>query len=150
MPIVLFIAAGAAILFSQAKNFTDKLSYKFNSGKFDYQKSVASGFKQIFFNISLNLINPTSFTIEVKNISFEILHKGNLIATVNGSQSFQIKSKGSTPINFNLQIATDKIYQVALEMVQEYIKDDFLNLTIDGKIFLSVGSVKINQELKVL
>jgi len=150
MPLILFIAAGAALLLSQAKNFQEKLSYKFTSAKFDYISSMNSGFKQIYFNIGLNLINPTSFNIIVKNISFEILHKGNLIATVNGTQSFQIKPNNSTPVTWKLQIGTDKIHLLALEIIREFIQDKFLNFTIQGKIFTTTGNGNINTEIKVL
>ena len=150
MPLIILLVGAGALYYTEAKKFYDQLQYNFNGSKFDQHSSQQDNYENLFLNIKMNLVNPTNFTVMIKRIDFSIIHNGNKIANVNAIKSFTIAGKQSTPASFTVKIPTANILNHAMKLAEDFIQDGKASVTMQGKIFLSLGAIPFTEKVDLI
>ena len=149
-PILLLSAGVAAVYYAGAKNFADQLQFNFTGSKFDLAQTEAADYNFLVMDIQINLINPTSFSITIENISFDILHQNKKIATVTGNKKFNIAADKTTPYLLHVTVPTKNILNQAMEIAKDYIQTKQVSVTLAGKIKLAFGSIPFNKSIDLV
>jgi len=100
------LAALAFLIFRGKKDAINELEINLESLSLNGPKTRQALFLNLFFDIRINVNNTTSNQITINRIYIEIYANNKVLGGVTKSESFTIKSKADTDINFSAKIIT--------------------------------------------
>ena len=142
--LTLVVALIGTSFIGSAMAFKEKVTFSVSSFRFDNWKSLETGYNNLIFNLKFDLINPSDFESEVKNISLNISYEKNIVARVLSTNAFKIKSKGATTLILPVVIDT-KASIKNLPALASQILSGGITFGIKGSIELNYGKVNVDQ-----
>jgi len=153
----LLIFGGALVLFFVGKNIYKNLlktindvKYKFTNLKFDFNKSLNSGFDRLYFSINLVLENTHNTTINVNEIFFDVFNNGVKIGTVENTTGITIKPNGTTINILDIVLKTENLPSTIQSALKNLINNNSnFVFTFVGEINTNLGTFPVKQNLKI-
>lgn len=143
------IGFGVYFIYKKYMKFTERLTYKINSIKFDLRQSLDSGFKTIFFKVDTNLINPENVRIKINNLQLFFSSENKTFAQIITEQSFYIEPKKTMNITLPLEIEVGSLPTVIINSLKN-LKQGNLSVNIFGKISTELGELKFSEVKKLV
>lgn len=138
------IAAYAIPKFFASKKFIDNLKVELKSISIDTDLIKKSGFKSLFWNVNLVIINPVDFNVTVDAIFMDIYFNNTIIGKANTTKKYVIQAKKKTiiPILVGVEIATlpGNIYTAFIEAAN----NNTAELKIKGQLNIKEANIKFS------
>ena len=143
-PLILITGLLAYAFISSAIAFRNGVSFNLNKIFVDYAKTVTSGFKKIYLNINVDVINPTSFFATVKDINLNIVYNNTVIATIRHNREFRIPHKNKVTLTIPTEIDLSSLTSNIRSAVDDILTSG-INVTVTGIIITGYGTIKYNE-----
>lgn len=143
------IGVGVYFIYKKYMKFTDRLTYKINSIKFNLDKSLDTEFKTMYFTIDTTLINPEPTNLNVNSLQLFFSTKNKTFAQIITQDNFIIKAKNSMSIKLPLEIDLNSL-PVTFKNILTNFKKGELSINIFGKVSTELGEVKFNEVKSLL
>jgi len=142
--IITSIAAYAIPKFFGAKKFVDQLKVELKSISIDTELIKKSGFKSLFWNVNLVIINPVNFSVVVDSIFMDIYFNNQLFAKANTIKKYKIEAKKKIiiPVLVGTEIAS--LPQSVFNAYTDASQNNNLDLLVKGKLNFKDASIKFN------
>ena len=142
--LITILGAGAALYIWQAQKFLASYSIVFLSAKFDYQRSLLTGFTNIFFKIRFDVVNPTAFAGTLQSGALTIYYKDIPIAHIIINDKINILPSGKTTVEMPVSLKSIDVIKNAPDFYQVF-KNGTLEFVLKGKLNFNSGTVTINK-----
>lgn len=138
------IAAYAIPKFFGAKKFVDQLKVELKSISIDTELIKKSGYKSLFWNVNLVIINPVNFSVVVDSIFMDIYFNNQLFAKANTIKKYKIEAKKKIiiPVLVGTEIAS--LPQSVFNAYTDASQNNNLDLLVKGKLNFKDASIKFN------
>lgn len=143
------IGVGVYFIYKKYMKFTDRLTYKINSIKFNLDKSLDTEFKTMYFTVDTTLINPEPINLKVNSLQLFFSTKNKTFAQIITQDNFIIKAKNSMSIKLPLEIDLNSL-PVTFKNILTNFKKGELSINIFGKVSTELGEVKFNEVKSLL
>lgn len=143
------IGVGVYFIYKKYMKFTDRLTYKINSIKFNLDKSLDTEFKTMYFTVDTTLINPEPINLKVNSLQLFFSTKNKTFAQIITQDNFIIKAKNSMSIKLPLEIDLNSL-PVTFKNILTNFKQGELSINIFGKVSTELGEVKFNEVKSLL
>jgi LEA14-like dessication related protein len=135
---------------SQANDFVDQLTWKFNSVKVDFNQSLMSGFSNIYLTLNISFSNTTDFAIDVSGLTCAVSYNGYPVGTINDSIPFSVLPKTDTNLLLPVVVQVDQASNIITQLInnlQSMVQT--VSFEFKGNIVTGLGSFNFD-ETKVL
>jgi len=148
LPLILTLVTGAGLFFwlRRKKAAGTNLRYEPIDIAIDSQRSAASLFSRIYYNIKLRLINNESANVNIRAINFQAFLKvadrqPRKIGDIVNNTGFQVPAKGQKEIKLDTSISTGGVIQIIRDLLIEGIN---FEINVNGFINTDLGRLDIN------
>lgn len=100
------------------KDAVNELEVKLASLSFNNKKTREALFLNLFFDVRLNVNNPTPGNITIKHIYIEIFGNDKILGGVSKNEQFTIKGKSANDINFSAKIITPGAVNFIIDLLK--------------------------------
>lgn len=141
--ILLLAGAGAvaAYLLKGKKEALENLKISPLDIAIDTQKSKATLWTKLYYNIKLKLINSSSFSINVKSIDLDFSVNGKILANIQRDQNITVPGKDDKVITLSSYIASATAIETILDILADSSK---IKLAVTGEVVTDLGAIIIN------
>jgi len=148
------IIVGAAIFaawyFYQEQQFGKFVKARFAGIKFNLDKTKKNLFTQLWFDVSLQLSNPTGFTVNLKAVSLDVLYNKKKVGSIEIIGDKELKAYSQNDVTIPAVIPTFSIFSTISSAIQAISNKTPITLQVSGVIVTSAGQVEVNEYLNVL
>jgi hypothetical protein len=148
LPLILTLVTGAGLFFwlRRKKSAGRNLRYEPIDIAIDSQRSAASLFSRIYYNLKLRLINNESANVNIRAINLQAFLKvadrqPRKIGDIVNNAGFQVPAKGQREIKLDTSISSGGIIQIIRDLLIEGINFE-INAT--GFVDTDLGRLNIN------
>jgi hypothetical protein len=148
LPLILTLATGAGLFFwlKRKKSAGMNLRYEPIDIAIDSQRSAASLFSRIYYNLKLRLINNESANVNIRAINLQAFLKvadrqPRKIGDIVNNTGFQVPAKGQKEIKLDTSISTGGVIQIIRDLLIEGIN---FEINVNGFINTDLGRLNIN------
>jgi len=146
---ILLIGGGLALVyyFYNAQTFGKYVKARFSGLQFDLNRTKANLFTQIWFNVKLQVLNPSNFGVAIKAVSIDILYNGRKIGTVEKLGETLLKPYSENNFEVPAAIPTFSIFGTVQNAINALTNKTPINLNLQGVIVTNSGTVEVNEHL---
>ena len=141
LPLGLLGAAAAYLYFRNKKAAGENLKFEPVDIAIDSERSRASLWTRLYYNVKINLINAEPANVNVKNVSLNATANGRPLGTLTSSQPFNVPAKGNQIIALQTSISTLGAAATIINIIRNR---EPLNVNVNGYIDTDLGRVLIN------
>lgn len=148
IPLILLLASGAGVFFWLRRKAAAgaNLRYEPIDIAIDSNRSAASLFSRIYYNIKLRLINNERANVNIRAINLQVFLKvanrqERKLGDVINNNAFQVPAQGSQEIKLETSISTGNVLQILKDALIEGLQ---FNIKISGYIDTDLGRVNVN------
>ena len=143
LPIAALLGGGLFIInyFKRKAAAGENLRFELLKITIDSVKTKQSLYFKVFYDITLNVINPENAAVNVKNINLDVIANGKNLGNL--SQTLNL----SIPQQSNKQIMLKASFQTlgALQLVKDIILEGInVNVNVNGYIDTDLGRVDVD------
>lgn len=147
--IPLALLVGALAIGSQMGQFINHYRVRFSNARLNMTETQRAFFAKVFFNVNLELINPSLLSGELKAVNVQILFENKLLGTVRQSSATKIASKETTTIPLLVGLPTLSIYNSISSAMAMLLGGKPLNLKLVGDVLTDIGNIKVDQQITI-
>lgn len=148
LPLILTLVTGAGLFFwlRRKKSAGTNLRYEPIDIAIDSQRSAASLFSRIYYNLKLRLINNESANVNIRAINLQAFLKvadrqPRKIGDIVNNAGFQVPAKGQREIKLDTSISTGGVIQIIKDLLIEGIN---FEINVNGFVDTDLGRLNIN------
>jgi hypothetical protein len=148
LPLILTLVTGAGLFFwlKRKKAAGMNLRYEPIDIAIDSQRSAASLFSRIYYNLKLRLINNESANVNIRAINLQAFLKvadrqPRKIGDIVNNTGFQVLAKGQKEIKLDTSISTGGVIQIIKDLLLEGIN---FQINVNGFVDTDLGRLDIN------
>lgn len=120
MPLLLALLAGIAFWqYQEFQKFQSDYTWKINDISIDYQKSLESNFKFLYYEIIFTIGNPTDFSITLDKINSTLTYKNISLGTFHKTTPTKLLPKTNLRITGKVVIDTALATNAITPLLQE-------------------------------
>lgn len=144
-PVIALGAAALGVVYWLRKKASagNNLQYEFQDIAIDSYKIVESGYKKIYFNLKLKLINVESVSVNIKNIDLNVNVGQRQLGKIYNSTKFVIPAKSSKTVKIETSFTSGQILLYIVDLIKEGFKFND-PISVNGFINTDLGKVNIN------
>jgi hypothetical protein len=148
LPLILTLVTGAGLFFwlRRKKAAGMNLRYEPIDIAIDSQRSAASLFSRIYYNLKLRLINNESANVNIRAINLQAFlnvadRQPRKIGDIVNNTGFQVPAKGQKEIKLDTSISTGGVIQIIKDLLLEGIN---FQINVNGFVDTDLGRLDIN------
>ena len=148
LPLILTLVTGAGLFFwlRRKKAAGTNLRYEPIDIAIDSQRSAASLFSRIYYNLKLRLINNETANVNIRAINLQAFLKvadrqPRKIGDIVNNTGFQVPAKGQKEIKLDTSISTGGVIQIIKDLLLEGIN---FEINVNGFVDTDLGRLNIN------
>lgn len=134
----------------QGKQFGKYVKARISSLRFDLTRTKQNLFTQIWFNLGLQISNPSQFAVKINAVSLEILYLGKKIGNVEVLGKTDLQPISENSIMLPVSIPTLSIFGTISQAIQAISAGRPIMLQLKGMISTSAGNIEVNENLRAI
>lgn len=148
----LLLLVGAAAYFwlkNQKEAFAQGFKVAVKDVGFDAQKTLGSLFLKFWFNVKLDVSNPSDATIKATGGTFNLIQNNTVFGTADVRGDVSIPPKQTAPVKFYVGIPVKGGMEIVKTIIARLRDGKSVTLALNGLLSLNVGNVKFNHTFTV-
>lgn len=145
---LIYLAGGVTLVYLVSRSFsTFSRLYTVTVGRVRFNDSLSRGsfYSRIFFDVTLNINNPTGFQGRVTGSRLNILYQGRVIGFVQSSSVVDVKANAITPLVVSVGVPVAAIFDDVATALMALAQRRPVSLQITGTVATSAGAINVNQ-----
>lgn len=135
--------------FYQGQQFGKFVKARLSGIKFNLDKTKKNLFTQLWFDVALQLSNPTAFQVSIKAVSIDILYNKKKVGAIEILGEKELKAYSQNDVVIPAVIPTFSIFATIQSAIEAFKNKTPINLQLVGIIQTSSGAVEINEFVKI-
>jgi hypothetical protein len=134
----------------QSQSFSKFVKARFTGIKFNLSRTQQNIFTQLWFDVGLQIANPTAFTVNLRAVSLDVIYNGKKIGNVEILGEKSLKAFSENSVNVPASVPTFAIFSSVQSAIKAISDKKPIIVNIRGVISTSSGNVEINENLQLL
>lgn len=149
--LVLLVAAGAAAwtYYNSFKDFVRTLVVRLSRVTFDNSRTKGALWLKMFFDVVLNVANPTEFEGTVKAVKLSVTYNDRLLATIDKTENIVIRPRSDTSLTFNVGVNTFSIFSNLADAYTAIQSGKPIVLKVSGVVVTNMGTATIKEDARL-
>ena len=134
----------------QSQSFSKFVKARFTGIKFNLSRTQQNIFTQLWFDVGLQVMNPTAFTVNLRAVSLDINYNGKKIGNVEILGEKSLKEFSENNFSVPASVPTFSIFSTISSAIKAIQERKPIVVNIKGVISTSGGNVEVNENLQLL
>lgn len=139
----------AYLVYDSFNQFKARYSVAIARVKFNDALSRANFYARIFFDVTLNVNNPSSFQGQIKGVKLDVVYGGRVIGYVQTNNVVSIGANGTTPVVVSVGVPVATIWEDISTALMALAQRKPIILTISGSVYTNAGTINLNERVSV-
>ena len=135
--------------YQSAKNFANTLLVKFKGAKFNQDLTKGSFFLKVWFDVSLDIINPSNFSATVNGINLLVYYNNTAIARIAKTDQITIEANHTTPLTFQMGVPVQSIFSNVGSAVTAIAAHQKIYIDVKGTVLTNSGTINVNERIPI-
>lgn len=141
--------AGFLYYSKNAGDFAKTMLVKFRGAKFNESLTKGSFFLKVWFDVSIDVVNPSNFTGTVNGINLLVYYNNATIGRISKTDQFTIQANHTTPLTFQLGVPVQTIFSNAGAAITAFATHQKLYVDVRGSVLTNAGTVNVNERIPI-
>jgi LEA14-like dessication related protein len=135
------LGTGAYFYFNRKKASLQNLRVEPGKIAIDLAKSQASFFTRLYYNVTLNIVNPERANVTVKNVNLNVYADTMPVGSITNNTQFTVNAGTTKSIVFSASIATVGAAMAIADVIRNGLN---MPIQVTGIIATDLGDLEIN------
>lgn len=142
-------AAGIYFLMRSAKNFGATMRATVQKVSFNLKETQRAAFLRAFFNVNLEITNPSNFSAQIQAIKLDVLMNKRVLGNINQTLKIEIPKEGKTILPVLVGINTLSLYGNINTAIKNLGAGTPLQFTVVGTVLTNYGTINVSEFVTV-
>lgn len=147
---LLVVAVGAAAYFilTGAQNVAAALRVRFGRLSFNFDETRRALFIRLYFNVTLNIINPTDRNINLNGVGVRMSYNGSPVGVALRETPFTVQRFGNTDVTLLVGVSTLGIFKTIQDATTAIFNKKPMAFDVEGRV-TGAGNIVIPIKEKI-
>jgi hypothetical protein len=143
LPIAALLGGGLFFInyFKRKRAAGENLQFELAKITIDTERTKQSLYFKVFYDITLNVINPENAAVNVRNINLDVVANGKNLGNLSQTLNFNIPQQSTKQIMLKASFQTLGALQLVKDIILEGIN---ANVNVNGYIDTDLGRVNVD------
>jgi len=144
------LLAGGYAIYQASKKLSDNFKVSIKKVEFNSKETLRGLWQKLYFNLLLDVLNPSLLSGKVTGISLSVYYNGKAIGSVIKNDPLTIAANATATVNLLVGVPTFDIFKSIKEAVTAFTKGQSVNIQVKGLITTNLGNIKIDETRRVV
>lgn len=142
--VLLLLAVGAGLYWfsSGAQSLAANLRVRFGNLSFNFDETRRSLFSRLYFNITINIVNPTDRDINLNAAAVKLYYNNKPVAIALREAPFTVSRLGNTDVKLLAAVSTLNIFGTIQEAALTVMNKKPLSFQVEGLV-TGAGNIRV-------
>jgi LEA14-like dessication related protein len=134
----------------QSQSFGKFVKARFAGIKFNLSRTQQNIFTQLWFDVGLQIANPTALAVNLRAVSLDVIYNGKKIGNVEILGEKSLKAFSENFVSVPASVPTFAIFSSVQSAIKAIQDKKPIIVNVRGVISTSGGNVEVNENLQLL